>query len=237
MQGSVADHGPVAEQQRHGRRQLIDAAQFMNQTGINQGTAGNLSLRMDDGMLITPSGLEYSSLKAPDIVHVAMNGEATGNRPPSSEWRIHRDIYQARGDAQAIVHAHPSQCVSLASLRRPIPAFHYMVAVAGGKDIRCAGYATFGTQALSDLVVEALEDRKACLMANHGLICLDSSLDRALSMAVEIEHLAGAYCRSLALGEPVILSDEEMNRVVQKFNNYGANSTADPSLSKKGAGP
>ena len=203
------------------RQALIEAALAMNASGINQGTSGNLSLRTGDGMLITPSGIAYAALTPVDIVHVTMDGKASGLHRPSSEWRIHRDIFREREDARAIVHAHPGFCVTLASLGRSIPAFHYMVAVAGGKDIRCAKYATFGTQALSDHVLVALRDRKACLMANHGLICLERDLARALALAVEVEHLAKAYSQCLALGKPVILDDAEMQRVVEKFDDYG----------------
>jgi len=204
------------------RQALIETALAMNATSVNQGTSGNLSLRTDDGMLITPSGIPYAALAPEDIVHVTMDGQAHGHRAPSSEWRIHRDIFREREDARAIVHAHPSYCVTLASLGRSIPAFHYMVALAGGSDIRCAEYATFGTQALSNHVLKALQERKACLMANHGLICLERDLPSALALAVEIEHLARAYCQCLALGKPVILDDAEMQRVLEKFSRYGA---------------
>ena len=204
------------------RQELIETALAMNASGINQGTSGNLSLRTGDGMMITPSGIRYSSLEPEDIVQVAMDGACAGHRAPSSEWRIHRDIYREREDARAIVHAHPEASVTLAALRRPIPAFHYMVAVAGGKDIRCADYATFGTQDLSHHVLAALNGRKACLMANHGLICLERNLTRALDLAIEVEHLASAYRQCLALGDPVILDDAEMERVLKKFSNYGS---------------
>ena len=203
------------------RRHLIETAVEMNCCGINQGTSGNLSVRHESGMLITPSGMAYSTLAPDDIVFVDGNGEHHGPRQPSSEWRIHHDIYQARADADAILHAHPTDCAALACLNKPIPAFHYMVAVAGGRDIRCAPYATFGTQALSDGVLEALQDRKACLMANHGLICLAGNLDQALALAIEVEQLAQTYIHCLSVGKPVILNDEEMDRVLLKFKSYG----------------
>ena len=203
------------------RRQLIETAIEMNRCGINQGTSGNLSARHEDGMLITPSGMAYTSLAPEDIVFVDGIGKHHGSRLPSSEWRIHHDIYQARPDADAILHAHPTNCATLACLHQPIPAFHYMVAVAGGRDIRCAPYATFGTQALSNYVLEALQGRKACLMANHGLLCLAAGLDTALALAIEVEQLARAYLRCLSVGEPVILDDEEMDRVLLKFKSYG----------------
>ena len=203
------------------REQLIETAVAMNGSGINQGTSGNLSVRMDGGFLITPSGVNYAELVPEDIVAMNLKGEWGGSIKPSSEWRFHRDIYRHRADARAILHAHPVFCATLACLGRPIPAFHYMVAVAGGRDIRCAAYATFGTQELSDHVLSALTDRKACLMANHGLVCLEQDLPRALALAIEIEQLAQVYQQCLALGEPVILGDEEMETVLEKFKDYG----------------
>lgn len=208
------------------REELIGAAREMNRRGVNQGSSGNLSLRFTDGFLVTPSGLPYERLEPPDIVHVKLQGGdvpvAAGARKPSSEWRIHRDVYLARPEALAILHAHPAHCAALACLRRPLPAFHYMVAVAGGRDIRCAPYATFGTQALSDHVLAALQDRRACLMANHGLLCLAPDLPRALALAVEIEALARSYLLCLSVGEPSVLDDAEMERVLEKFKDYGA---------------
>jgi len=203
------------------RRYLIETAIEMNCCSINQGTSGNLSIRHESGMLITPSGMAYSTLAPDDIVFVDGNGEHHGPRKPSSEWRIHYDIYQARTDAGAILHAHPTDCAALACLNKPIPAFHYMVAVAGGRDIRCAPYATFGTQALSNHVLEALKDRKACLMAHHGLTCFEKDLPRVLALAVEVEHLATVYGRLLAIGEVKLLTDIEMDIVLKKFGNYG----------------
>ncbi len=141
---------------------------------------------------------------------------------PSSEWRFHLDIYRNRPDAQAVLHAHPTYCTALSCTNRPIPAFHYMVALGGGNDIRCASYATFGTQALSDRVLEALRDRKVCLMANHGMVCLERDLDRVLALAIEVEQLARIYCQSLQIGQPSTLSDEEMALMVEKFADYGA---------------
>jgi L-fuculose-phosphate aldolase len=207
------------------REELIATAREMNRAGINQGTSGNLSLRSGDGLLITPSGLPYDRLAPADIVFLQMgSGDApvaTGLRKPSSEWRIHRDVYRVRPEALAILHAHPVHCAALACLQRPLPAFHYMVAVAGGRDVRCAPYATFGTQALSDHVLAALEGRRACLMANHGLLSMGSDLRSALALAVEIEALAKTYLACLAAGEPVILDDAEMDRVLEKFRDYG----------------
>jgi L-fuculose-phosphate aldolase len=202
-------------------RQLIETAVAMNSSGINRGTSGNLSIRTDTGFLITPSGMDYNELVPGDIVAMNFEGEWQGSNAPSSEWRIHRDIYLQRDDALAILHAHPTFCATLACLGRPIPAFHYMVAVAGGKDIRCSPYATFGTQELSGHVLAALEDRKACLMANHGVICIGRDLPGALALAVEVEQLAQIYYQCLVAGEPVVLDDAEMERVLEKFKGYG----------------
>lgn len=203
------------------RCELIDTALAMNAAGINSGTSGNLSVREGEGMLITPSGMAYESLEADDIVFVDGQGKSEGPRAPSSEWRFHLDLYRQRDDLDAIVHVHPVHCAALACLGRGIPAFHYMVAAAGGNDIRCAGYATFGTQALSDRVIEAMRARKACLMANHGLLAAGTSLDAALALAIEVEHLAETYLAALAVGEPLILDNEEMARVLEKFRHYG----------------
>jgi L-fuculose-phosphate aldolase len=203
------------------RDALIATARAMNDSGLNRGTSGNLSLRHDDGMLITPSGVPYDELRPEEIVHVDAHGTPRGGLQPSSEWRFHHDIYHARPDARVVLHAHPVYCTALACLNRPIPAFHYMVAVAGGPDIRCARYATFGTQELSDHVLQALAGRRACLMANHGLLCIASTLPRAPDRALEIENLARTYLACLAVGEPVILDDAEMERVLRKFADYG----------------
>jgi len=211
------------------RLQLIETAVGMNARGINCGTSGNVSLRHGEDMLITPSGANYDDLQPADIVLVTARGQWKAGRKPSSEWRFHHDIYRQRPDAHAVVHAHPVHCAALACLGKPIPAFHYMVAIAGGEDIRCAPYATFGTQELSDHVVRALDGRKACLMANHGLVCLESNLSRALALAVEVENLARTYCQCLSIGEPAILDSAEMLRVIEKFKHYGAAGTAGPS--------
>jgi L-fuculose-phosphate aldolase len=203
------------------RNQLIETAQAMNASGLNQGTSGNLSVRCDDGMLITPSGMDYAKLVEDDIVWMDLDGNCRGDRRPSSEWRFHAAIYANRAEAGAILHAHPVNCAALACQGKGIPAFHYMIAVAGGKDIRCAGYATFGTPELSDFVINALENRKACLMAHHGLTCFDHDLPAALALANEVEHLAAIYIRILSIGEPHFIDDEEMAKVMNKFSSYG----------------
>ncbi len=204
------------------RQEIIDACLKMNALGINQGSAGNISVRVDGGLLITPSGMPYDIQIPDDIVFMAADGSVpSGQKNPSSEWRFHLDILNARSDAGAVVHTHAMFATTLACLHREIPAFHYMVAVAGGDSIRCAPYATFGTQALSDHSLKALEDRRACLLANHGMIALGVSLPKALALAVEVETLAAQYWRALQAGEPVLLPDDEMQRVLEKFQTYG----------------
>jgi L-fuculose-phosphate aldolase len=203
------------------RQQLIETAIAMNTSGLNQGTSGNLSVRSEKGMLITPSGMDYVGLSLDDIVWMDFDGNSQGVRKPSSEWRFHAAIYQHRPEANAVLHAHPVSCTTLACLGKGIPAFHYMVAVAGGKDIRCADYATFGTPELSEYVLKALEGRKACLMAHHGMTCFEKDLPRALALAIEVETLAAVYGRILAIGEADILSDSEMSKVLEKFSTYG----------------
>lgn len=205
------------------RQDIIDACLKMNALGINQGSAGNISVRVDGGLLITPSGMAYDALTPDDMVFMEADGSVPpGQKNPSSEWRFHLDIANARGDAGAVVHTHAMFATTLACLHRDIPAFHYMVAVAGGDSIRCARYATFGTQALSDHALEALQDRRACLLANHGMIVLGENLASALSLAVEVETLAAQYWRVLQTGDPVLLSADEMQRVLEKFQTYGA---------------
>jgi L-fuculose-phosphate aldolase len=207
------------------RREIIETARRMNATGINQGKSGNVSARAETGgLLITPSALAYDTMRPEDIVQVRLDGASQGKRRASTEWRLHRDIYASRSDVGAIVHAHPMFATTLACLGREIPAVHYMVAVAGGASIRCAPYATFGTQELSDHAVAALEGRTACLLANHGMVAVGSTLADALDLAVEVETLAAMYWRALQIGQPVILSDAEMARVLAKFEDYRAGS-------------
>ena len=207
---------------RH-RLGIIDAMLKLEKLGLNKGMAGNISVRWDDGFLVTPSGMPASKVHPEDVVLMTLEGEADGRRKPSSEWRFHRDIYASRPEIAAVVHTHAPFCTSLAVLHKSIPSYHYMVAKAGGKDIRCAPYATYGTQELSDHVITALEDRLACLMANHGMIAAGSNLEQALALAVEVEELAEGYWRALQIGQPVILSDAEMDVVLEKFKSYGAN--------------
>lgn len=203
------------------RKQIIETALAMNSLGINRGTSGNVSARWNNGFLITPSGRRYDETRPADVVFVDSAGNASGKWAPSSEWRFHHDIYRKRNDAQAIVHTHSSFATTLACLRKDVPAFHYMVAVVGGRDIRCAPYATFGTQKLSDNALQALTDRKACLLANHGMIAIGPGLQKALALAVEVEALCEQYWRALQIGKPKILSAREMNTVIRKFRSYG----------------
>ena len=203
------------------RREIIATALAMNELRINRGKSGNVSARVAGGFLVTPSGLAYESTRPEDIVAVSLDSKAKGRRAPSSEWRFHRDVYSERPEIAAIVHAHSPFATTLACLCRGIPAFHYMIAIAGGPDIRCAPYATFGTQELSDHALTALEGRRACLLANHGMIAVGDSLASALALAVEVEALAEQYWRALQIGEPVILPEDEMARVLEKFRTYG----------------
>jgi L-fuculose-phosphate aldolase len=189
--------------------------------GLNRGSSGNVSARCRGGFLITPSGLPSAEVRPEQVVAMTLVGEFDSARPPSSEWRIHRDIYVARADVGAVVHVHSPFAVSLACLRRGVPPFHYMVAVAGGSDIRCAGYATFGTQALSDHVLAALDGRRACLMANHGLVATGPTLDKAVALAVEVEALCEQYWRASLMGEPVLLTEAEMEEALEAFKGYG----------------
>ena len=218
------------------RNEIIRTSLRMNELGINQGKAGNVSARTapspavagegwDGGFLITPTGIPYEETRPEQIVAMNMDGAHEGNVLPSSEWRFHRDIYASGVDyANAIVHTHAPYATTLACMDRGIPPFHYMVAVAGGSDIRCAPYATFGTQELSDHVIAALRDRKACLMSHHGMIACGENLQKALALAVEVETLARMYWQALQIGEPALLSDAEMRVVIDKFQTYGQQS-------------
>lgn len=201
--------------------QLLDTARAMNDAGLSVGTAGNLSLRDAEGFLITPTGLPFDHCKPADMVAMGMDGKTRGKRAPSSEWRIHRDIYRARPEAGAILHAHSPFATAIACHRQGIPAFHYMIARFGGANVRCAHYATFGTQALSDHALEALEDRSACLLANHGMIVFGRDCAHALALGVEFEALCRHYLESLRLGSPTLLSPDEMAAVLARFGNYG----------------
>jgi L-fuculose-phosphate aldolase len=212
------------------REQLVLVARRMNASGINQGTSGNLSLRIPGGLLITPSSLPYEQMQPQDLVALDLAGQplagapAAPGRRPSSEWRLHADILASRPEIEAVLHCHSIHATALACHGRDIPPFHYMTAVAGGDSIRCAPYATFGTAELSELAVEALGDRLACLLAQHGQVALGRSLDQALRIAIEVETLAQMYLQALQLGEPPRLSAEQMAEVHHQFRTllYGA---------------
>lgn len=202
---------------------LARTMQDLARQGLNQGASGNISARHGDGFLITPSGVAAAALTGEKMVVMAMDGQYSGTWKPSSEWRFHRDIYAARPETRAIVHCHSPAATALAVLGKRLPAIHYMVAIAGGCDVRCAPYATFGTQELSDAALAALEDRRACLLGHHGMISIGKDLAQAVDIAVEIEFLADLYLRLLPLGEPPVLPAAEMAVVLEKFKSYGVN--------------
>lgn len=211
------------------RQSLIDACRQMNALGINQGTSGNISLRHGDTMLISPSATAYDVLVPEMIAAMPLEGEYgswTGPKKPSSEWRFHLDILRARPDVDAIVHTHATFATTLAIARTPIEACHYMIAAFGSTDIRCAPYATFGTKELSDHAVTALQDRMGCLLANHGMIALGETLDKAMWRAVELEALARQYYHALLLGNPHILSATEIGEALAQFAGYGMDHAA-----------
>ncbi len=203
------------------RQALAAAARALTAQGLNRGSAGNLSARHGAGFLVTPTGIAAEDLRPEDIVPMALDGGWQGARAPSSEWRFHRDLYAARPPAGAVVHAHAPFASALACLRRDIPPFHYMIARFGGDSVRCAAYATFGTQALSDAALAALAGRCACLLANHGLLVFGRDLRHAVDLAVELESLCEQYWRALQIGPPVLLSGAEMTEVLEKFRTYG----------------
>jgi L-fuculose-phosphate aldolase len=206
---------------QNAREALLKISGQLITLGLNKGTAGNVSVRAGDGFLITPSGMPVDEMTPTSMVHMNFDGSFEERKKPSSEWRFHRDILQSRKDVNAIVHTHSTFATTLACLHKDIPPFHYMIAVVGGDSIRCAPYALFGTQALSDNALAALQERKACLLANHGMICLGRDLEDALSVAVEVENLCEQYWRALQIGEPHILSEAEMREVFQQFKGYG----------------
>jgi L-fuculose-phosphate aldolase len=203
------------------RQQIIDTALLLSGKGLNRGASGNLSVRFERGFLITPTGLPADEMEKDDIVVMGLDGRHQGACRPSSEWRFHRDIYAAREDVHAIVHTHSTFATTLACMGKDVPAFHYMVAAAGGRSIRCAPYATFGTQLLSDYALAALESRLACLLGNHGLIVVGATLKKTVALTIEVESLCEQYWRTLQVNGANLLSDEEMDRVLLKFNSYG----------------
>lgn len=206
------------------REEIVARCREMNASGINQGTSGNISARLGDRMLISPSATPYDQMTPDSVASVALedvDGAWEGPLKPSTEWRFHRELLRSRQDAGAVVHAHPPYCTALACARKPIPACHYMIAAFGGNDVKCAGYATFGTEELSNLALEAMRDRSACLLANHGMIAIGETLAKAMWRAVELETIARQYCLSLALGGPTILSHAEIGDTLEGFGSYG----------------
>lgn len=204
------------------RKEVLETALAMSRSGLSPGRSGNVSARCGDGMLITPSGMLYEHLTPSDVVYVGAGGAvAAGQRKPSSEWHFHVAAYRARPDRHAVVHTHSMHATVLACARKPIPAFHYMVAVAGGADIPCVPYAMFGTQELARHVMDGLRQRDACLMANHGQIAIGDTLQRALELASEVETLAEQYYKVLTLGAVHLLSDAHMSDMVERFKTYG----------------
>ena len=194
---------------------------MLNSEKLSTLRSGNVSLRYKNGFLITPSGVKYSSLKVDDIVFVSLDGkfDETKNKP-SSEWRFHKDIYSSKNEANAIVHAHSTYATAVSAHNKDVPAFHYMVALAGGNDLKCAKYATFGTQELSDNIINALKNRKACLMSNHGQVAFGDNLEQAFELAQEVENICHQYINTIKIGEPKILSSSEMDVILEKVKNY-----------------
>jgi len=206
------------------RRGIIEKCRWMNANGLNQGTSGNISVRFRDRMLITPSATPYDEMEPEMITSMPLEGDYgswDGPLKPSTEWRFHLDILRARPDAVSVVHTHASYCTILAIAHKPIPAVHYMIAAFGGPDIRCAPYATYGTKELSENALAALKDRNGCLLANHGMITVGASLDKAMWLANELEMLARQYYQTLLIGGPVLLPDAEIARVKESFKGYG----------------
>lgn len=212
---------PMSARERAARQSIIDACLRMNALGINQGTSGNIGVRWNDGMLITPTSTPYDEMTPEEIVFMTADGAHAPDRRPSSEWRFHLDILNARPEIGAVVHAHPVYATTIAIMGRDIPPVHYMVAAAGGDTIRCAPYATYGTPELSRNALAALEGRTACLLEHHGMIAIGTTLARAMWLAVEVETLARQYHGCLAIGEPPLLSKEEIEKVRARMSGYG----------------
>lgn len=209
------------------RAEIVARCRELNSSGINQGTSGNISARFKDRMLISPSATPYDEMTPEMIASVRLDDESgtfEGPLNPSTEWRFHQALLRERADAQAVVHAHPAYCTALAIARKEIPACHYMVAAFGGNTVRCGGYATYGTAELSDLTIKAMQDRTACLLANHGMVVIGESLAKAMWRAIELETLAKQYCLSLAVGGPVLLSEADIADTLAGFSNYGLKS-------------
>ena len=206
------------------REEVIKYSIKLNTTNLSPLRSGNISVRSIEnsieGFLITPSGKKYDTLKEEDIVFVSNDGNHNTNLKPSSEWRFHKDIYLKKSDAKTIVHAHSPHATAVSAHGKDIPAFHYMIALAGGDSIKCSKYATFGTQELSDNIIYALENRKACLMSNHGQVAFGENLESAFELAEELENICHQYINTIKLGDPKILSSSEMDVILEKVKNY-----------------
>lgn len=202
------------------REQLLGIMQKLLQCGLNRGTSGNASVRVKNGLLLTPTGMDVEDMIASDMVFMNEDGEYESDRKPTSEWMFHLDILKRRPEIGAVIHTHSMFATTLACLRKDVPPFHYMIAASGGDSIRCAPYALFGSAALSESALKALEGRRACLLANHGMIALGEDIKQAFDVAVEVEALCEQYLRALQVGEPAILTDEEMREVFAQFKGY-----------------
>lgn len=229
----------MSKDEQHKRRDIVAACLWINSSGLNPGTAGNISVRYGDTMLISPSGVPYEQLEPEDIVAMTLTGEygsyvASGTNVPSSEWRFHLDIMRARPDVGAIVHTHSLYATVLACARKDIPPVHYMIAAAGGSSIRCSRYATYGTAELSQAALEALEDRNCCILANHGMIATGPNLAKAQWLAVELETIAKQYYLTLCIGGPVLLGEAEIAQVKERFKGYGPKPKAQPANQNAG---
>lgn len=205
------------------RQGIIDACHELERTGLNRGTSGNISCRDGEYLLITPSGVPVKQMWPESIVAMDFSGQVAGSGKPSSEWHFHLDLLKNRPELNAIVHTHSPHATALACLREDLPPFHYMIAIAGGDTVRCAPYALFGTETLSAQVLKAMKERKACLLANHGLIAAGRDLDEAMAVAIEIESLCEQYLVARQVGQPALLSPEEMQAVMERFRSYGRN--------------
>lgn len=230
----------MKKKERALRQAIIEQCRWMNRSGLNQGTSGNISVRLGERLLITPSAIAYDALEPEMICSMPLAGDGQWDGPfkPSTEWRFHLDIMNARPEAGAVVHTHSIHATTLAILRKSIPACHYMIAAFGGNDVRCSAYARYGTAELSRHALAALKDRQGCLLANHGLITIGENLDKAMWLAVELETIARQYCLALQIGKPVILSDEQIAETARSFASYGLQDTDQAAVrSRPLAGP
>jgi L-fuculose-phosphate aldolase len=207
------------------REQIVAACKHLDSSGLNRGTSGNVSCREGEHFLITPTGVPVDEITPSKIVSLDFEGKVMGPGKPSSEWQFHSAIFKARSEINAVVHTHAPHATALACLREDLPPFHYMIAIAGGDSVRCAPYALFGTDTLSQHAVTALADRKACLLANHGMITLGRNLDEAMAIAIELESLCQQYLIARQVGHPVLLSADEMRAVIERFKSYGKHAT------------